>query len=43
VVHLINDGVLVDGHNVSIQFQGSSDILSYLCKIDDSNYRTCEQ
>ena len=42
-VHLINTGVLVDGRNVSIQFQGSSNVRSYLCKIDDSNFRTCEQ
>ena len=43
VVHLINDGVVVDGYDVSIQFLGSRNVRSYLCKLDDDNFYPCER
>ena len=41
-VHLINEGVVVNGHEVSIQFLGGSSVQSYLCKLGDSNFHPCE-
>ena len=43
VVHLINDGVVVNGYDVSIQFLGSRNVRSYLCKLDDDNFYPCER
>ena len=42
VVHLINDGVVVNGYDVSIQFLGSRSVRSYLCKMDDGNFYACK-
>ena len=42
VVHLINDGVVVNGYDVSIQFLGSRSVRSYLCKMDDGNVYACK-
>ena len=42
-VHLINEGVVVSGHDVTIQFLGGSSVQYYLCKIGDSNFHPCEQ
>ena len=42
VVHLINDGVVVKGYDVSIQFLGSRNVRFYLCKLDDGNFFTCK-
>ena len=41
-VHLINEGVVVNGHEVTVQFLGGSSVQSYLCKIGDSNFHPCE-
>ena len=43
VVHLINDGVVVNRYDVSIQFLGSRNVRSYLCKLDDGNFYPCER
>ena len=43
LVHLINEGVVVNGHEVTIQFLGGNSVQSYLCKLGDSNFRLCEQ
>ena len=43
VVHLINDGVVVNGYDVSIQFLGSRSVRSYLCKMDDGSFYACER
>ena len=42
VVHLINDGVVVNRRDVSIQFLGSRSVRSYLCKMDDGNFYACK-
>ena len=42
-VHLINEGVVVNGHEVTVQFLGGNSVQSYLCKNDDIKYRPCEQ
>ena len=42
-VHLINEGVEVRGHDVTVQFLGGSSVQSYLCKLGDSNFHPCEQ
>ena len=42
VVHLINDGVVVNGYDVSIQFLGSRSVRSYLCKMDDGRFYACK-
>ena len=41
-MHLINDGVVVNGYDVSIQFLGSRSVRSYLCKMDDGSFYTCK-
>ena len=43
VVHLINDGVVVNGYDVSIQFLGNRNVRTYLCKLDDGNFYSCER
>ena len=43
VVHLINDGVVVNGYDVSIQFLGSRSVRSYLCKMNDGSFYACER
>ena len=43
VVHLINDGVVVNGRDVSIQFLGSRSVRSYLCKMNDDSFYACEK
>ena len=42
VVHLTNDGVVVNGYDVSIQFLGSRSVHSYLCKMDDGSFYACK-
>ncbi len=47
-VHLINEGVTIDGRNVSIFFRGTETVDSYVCKLsgldisDTANSRPCE-
>ena len=41
-VYLINDGVRVDGRNVSVSFTGTGPVESYFCKMDDSSFIGCE-
>ena len=42
-VHLINEGVLVYGYNISVQFVGSSSVRFYLCRMDAGSWFTCER
>ncbi len=47
-VHLINEGVTVDGRTASVFFRGTEAVDSYLCKLsgldssDNTNSRPCE-
>ena len=43
VVQLINDGVVVNGYDVSIQYLGSRSVHSYLCKMNDGSFYACEK
>ena len=37
------EGVVVRGHDVTVQFLGGSSVQSYLCKLGDYNFHLCEQ
>lgn len=41
-IHLMNDGISIDGRNVSIHFVGIGPVESYFCRIDRSPFLPCE-
>ena len=41
-VNLINEGMLVTGDCVRIQFTGCGSVQSYQCKMDKEPFKTCE-
>ena len=41
-VHLMNEGISINGGNVSIYFVGIGPVESYFCRIDRSPFLPCE-
>lgn len=41
-VHLINDGITIQGSNVTIEFLGNDPVLSYLCRLDTGSFQPCK-
>lgn len=42
-VHLINEGVVVEGRSVKVQFQGTrSTVRYYICKLDSGPFVRCK-
>ena len=40
--HLINDGVTVDGDNVTVEFAGIGSAASHVCKLDSRDSFICK-
>ena len=40
-VNLINEGVVVEGNNVTAQFIGVGSATSHLCRLDFQHFRKC--
>ena len=40
-VHLINEGIVVHGNNVTAQFVGVGSAASYLCRLDSQLLKHC--
>ena len=41
-VHLINDGVTVDGDTATVEFAGSGPTTSFRCSLDGQSFSPCE-
>ena len=41
-MHLINDGVTVNGGTATVEFTGSGPTASFLCNLDGHGFSPCE-
>ena len=41
VTHFMNRGYVVDGNNVTVEFQATGIVQSYLCSLDRTEYFEC--
>lgn len=43
VTHLMNRGNMVDGNTVTVEFQATGIVTSYLCSLDRTEYFKCKK